>query len=154
MSEPNPNMTQAEQVIQERRASECYRIAKRHHVNPRVCTLSGLVYVPVALDQLEARVIEDDREGQNCYHYARDIRGANIEALQARVLEVGSAIWCLLFARDIKGADIPALQSRVMARGTIEDLRLFATMIKGADKEAIRDRIEALSGEALKACAG
>ena len=51
-------------------------------------------------------------DGLDCYLFARDIKGADIERLQERVLMVGDGLDCYLFARDIKGADKNRLMKR------------------------------------------
>jgi len=44
--------------------------------------------------------------GWDCYMFARDVPGADIQALQARVLEIGTGCDCYRFAINIHSADV------------------------------------------------
>jgi len=50
--------------------------------------------------------------GEDCYVFAINIPGADVQALQARVLEVGDAWDCCMFAKDVPGADADELLAR------------------------------------------
>lgn len=43
--------------------------------------------------------------GWDCTEFARDIEGADSEALERRVLAIGDEFDCYVFARDVRGAD-------------------------------------------------
>ena len=51
-------------------------------------------------------------DGWECYRFASDVKGADIEKLQARVLKIGCSWDCYMFARHVKGADIKSLEKR------------------------------------------
>ena len=65
----------------------------------------------------------------------------NVAALQARLLEVGDAIDCYLFARDVPGADIRTLQARVLADGNVWRVTEFSC-IPGADVEVLYAHVQ------------
>ncbi|MDD4878501.1 MAG: hypothetical protein PHO02_05700 [Candidatus Nanoarchaeia archaeon] len=59
-------------------------------------------------------------DGAHCYFFAKcvqHVKGADIQALQERVIKFGNARVCWLFARNVSGADIEALQKRVLELG-------------------------------------
>ncbi len=63
---------------------------------------------------LQSKVIEKDGTGRLCYRFARDVKGADIKLLQSKVIEKDiTGEWCYYFARDVKGADIELLQSKL-----------------------------------------
>ena len=84
----------------------------------------------------EAFVVDCD--GEDAYLFARDIDGAKIEALQQIVVERGSSCEAYQFARDVKGADIEALQQIIVDRGTGEEAYAFALNVAGADVDAMQ----------------
>ena len=67
----------------------------------------------------QARIL---REGsaRDAYQFARDIPGADIPGLQARLLSVCSGQEALLiayFAKEVDGADVSSLQARILEIG-------------------------------------
>ena len=59
---------------------------------------------------LEAIVIKAG-DPELIYDFARDVKGADIKALQKAIIKAGKPYWIYSFAVDVKGADIKALQS-------------------------------------------
>ena len=86
--------------------------------------------------------------GCDCCVLAKDVPGADIQALQSRVMEIGDGDDCCEFAINIPGADIPALQARVLEIGNALSCSEFAMNIPGpdVDVDALIDRAEALQG--------
>lgn len=67
--------------------------------------------------------------------------GADVQALQMRVLAVGSCGEAFYFARDIEGADIGALQARVLSGRDGNVIYRFAKEVAGADAAACEARL-------------
>ena len=79
------------------------------------------------------------------------VPGADIETLQAWVLESHFPWACWWFAKEVPGADKKALEQRVMEIGASRDCLAFARDIPGADKEALQARALAVLGEEMMA---
>lgn len=61
---------------------------------------------------------------------------------QARLLKEGSSCECYLWARYTKGADIESLQAIVLDSWNLDDCVSFARYVKGADTVALHARVE------------
>ena len=84
--------------------------------------------------------------GWDCHTFARDVPGADVDALQARVMEIGDGEDCCRFAIDVHGADIKTLQERVLEIGDAWSCSEFAMNVHrdDADVDALIDRAERL----------
>lgn len=84
-------------------------------------------------DAAQQQKIIESGIGCDAYLFAKDVKGADREALQYVVLEYGDGLDVTNFARYVKGADIQALQQAVLNRGDGYAAHAFAFYIDGAD---------------------
>ena len=89
--------------------------------------------------QKQARILQDG-SGFEAYQFASEVPGADIPALQARVLAVGES-WDLNFARDVSGADCASLQAQLLRGNSIRFIACFAREIPGADLATCQARV-------------
>ena len=66
---------------------------------------------------IEQKIIETNN-AEYIYHFAQDVKGADVRALQNAIIKTNSARYMYYFAQDVKGADIKALQE---AKKKIDD---------------------------------
>lgn len=92
------------------------------------------------IQALQQRLLEIGT-GSEAFLFAKLVPGADVEQLEKRVLEVGDGYDAFLFADEINGADVPRLQQRVLEIGTGWDLYSFANEVSGADVEALQKRL-------------
>ena len=60
-----------------------------------------------------------DKTGEWCYHFADDIKEANVELLQNAVITKDkTGCWCYYFARYVKGTNVKLLQNAVIEKNT------------------------------------
>ena len=91
---------------------------------------------------LETELLKSGSKAE-LFNYAKEIKKADIESIQKRIIEINDSDYIYFFARDIKGADINLLQDALINREhTSEDVwycYLFARFIGGANKDKLQN---------------
>ena len=94
-----------------------------------------MIHALTPQQQVEQASILESGSGVRALQFARDTPGADVKALEQRVLAVGSGHEAYVFAQHIPGANIRALYNRAIDAGGIEDEDMddFETLADTAD---------------------
>lgn len=113
-----------------------------------LCERVARFYPKADVEALQAKVIESGRP-HDWLSFAQNVDQANIGKIQNHVINHGFPMDCYLFARDVHkpGVDIELLQARVARDGMGEVRRFFASNIPGADSLILRATREPKTAE-------
>jgi len=117
-----------------------------------ICALNNSKYIYLSamidgmnIDLLQEKILQlDDKSksyADNLYNFAKNVKSANIERFQSKIIDLNIHEVIYNFARDVKGVDIGKLQDHIIKQNSSTYIYQFARNVKGADMESLEAAI-------------